>query len=253
MPAETARQVEPVDPAILDAVLGGGDAQPGDIGPLGLREGAGIRLGEGERRTVGGMGEGELRRSVGEAAQFVHPAGPKQFAQQVDEARAAHTLGRSVTDHGAGDGAIRPELHLLDCAGKAGHAAGNLAALEGRAGRAGGGEDPVPVAEDEFGVGADIHHGYEAILVRQVDGEHAGGRIGAHVAADDWQPVDPGLRVEVEAEVPRGRDQAGGAAPALRQLDLRDRVVGALADRMHGKPEEQVAHGRVARDHHLVD
>ncbi len=79
------------------------------------------------------------------------------------------------------------DAHILDRAIEPRHAAGDRAAFERRTGRARRGQDPVPVAEDQLGVGADVHDRDEPLFVRQVDRQHAGRGVGADVAADDRQ------------------------------------------------------------------
>ena len=70
-----------------------------------------------------------------------------------------------------------------------------------------------PVAEQQLGVGADVHDRDEAIFVREIDGEHARRGVGADVAADDRQAVDARLRVD--------RQQAAGGRSSTRLVVVR--------------------------------
>jgi hypothetical protein len=78
-------------------------------------------------------------------------------------------------------------------------------------------------------------------------------RVGTDVAADDRQTVDARVRVDWQQAAPPGRRQAGGRALAVGELDLGDRSVRVLADRVDPLPEEQVAHRRVADERDVVD
>ncbi len=99
-------------------------------------------------------------------------------------------MRRDVADHAEANltvGVI--DLHVLDRAIKPRHAAGDRAALERRPGRAACGEDAILVAEDQLRIRADVHHGDEPVLVKDVDREHACRGVGADVAADDRAAV----------------------------------------------------------------
>jgi len=63
--------------------------------------------------------------------------------------------------------------------------AGDGATLECRPGRTRCRENTISIAHDELGVRPDIHDRHEAGLVREIDRQHARGRIGADVSADD--------------------------------------------------------------------
>ena len=85
--------------------------------------------------------------------------------------------------------------HALDRAGRRPLAAADLGALEGRAGRARGGEQPVAVAEDDLGVRADVDdEGRPGRPVRRL-GQDDAGRVRADVAGDARQDVDAGAGV----------------------------------------------------------
>ncbi len=145
------------------------------------------------------------------------------------------------------------DSYRFDRAVEGWHAAGDRAAFKRRSGGAGGGEDAVAVAEDKLGVGADVHDGDEAIFVGKIDREHAGGGIGADVAADDGCAVNASFGVDRKQAAAGRVGEAGGRALALGHFDFGDRAVGILADGIDVLAEEEVAHGGVADDDHLVN
>ena len=161
--------------------------------------------------------------------------------------------GAPSADHAEFEGAVARQRHILDRAIERRHAARDRAAFEGRTGRTRGRQNPVPVAQDQLRIGADVHHRDQAVFVRDIHRQHAGRRVRAHVSADDRSPVDARLRMNRQQAAPAGGRQAGGGALALGHLDLGDRPVRILPDRIHALAEEQVAHGRVADHHHLVN
>ena len=183
VPAEAAGQIEDVDLVEVDAVAREDDVQAGDVGALGLRQLVDVALQEVD--AVSRSSSVMRLDVVFEAAHLVHPAGAQQFAQQVDQAGAADALGRAVADDAEVECAVVADRDVFDGAVERGHAAGDGAAFERRAGGAGGRENAMLVAEDQLGVGADVHDRDEAVFVREVDGQHAGGGVGADVAADD--------------------------------------------------------------------
>src|ERR1017187_4496905 len=73
------------------------------------------------------------------------------------------------------------------------------------------------------------------------------------VATDDGSAVDASPGMNWQKALLASLDQAGGCSLAFGHLDFGYRVVGGLADRIHALPEEEIAHGRVAHDDHLVD
>ena len=77
---------------------------------------------------------------------------------------------------------------------------------------------------DQLGVGADVHDRDQAIFVGQIDGEHAGGGVGADVAADDRQPVDARLRVNRQQQPAAAGRQAGASSrlPAAISISVID-------------------------------
>ena len=120
----------------------------------------------------------------------------------------------------------------------------DLGALEGRPGRARGGQQPVAVAQDDLGVRADVDD--QLTAARTGSGASAritAGRVGADVAGDARQDVDPGARVDPQAEL--GRRQAH--RPVGGQRERR------AAERRRVDPEQEVVHDRVAHDRQLED
>ena len=88
------------------------------------------------------------------------------------------------------------DAHPLDGAGCGALAAGDLRALEGGAGRAGAGEQPLPVAQHDLGIGADIDDQRHLVdMMRGFRQDHAGG-VGADMAGDAGQHEDPGVGME---------------------------------------------------------
>ena len=96
--------------------------------------------------------------------------------------------GGAVADHAEVECAVVVDGDIFDRAIERRHAAGDRAAFERRPGGATAARMRCSVAEDQFGIGADIHDGDEPVLVRDIDRQHAGRRIGADVAADDRRP-----------------------------------------------------------------
>ena len=74
------------------------------------------------------------------------------------------------------------DAHALDGAGRGALAAGDLRALEGRAGRARAGEQPLAVAEHDLGVGADVDEQRDLVVA----GPGARTRITPAASAPTW-------------------------------------------------------------------
>ena len=104
-----------------------------------------------------------------------------------------------------GSSVSRIDAHPLDGAGRGALAAGDLRALEGRARRRGGGEQPVAVAQHDLGIGADIDDQRHLVgLVRRLGQDDAGG-IGADMAGDAGQHEDPGIGMDAQIDLARPR------------------------------------------------
>jgi hypothetical protein len=67
------------------------------------------------------------------------------------------------------------------------------------------------------------------------------------------QPVDARIRLDRQQAAPAGRPQTGRRPLAVGQLDLGNRSVRVLSNRVHTLPEEQIPHRRVADEHDVVD
>ena len=125
-----------------------------------------------------------------------------------------------VADHAELD-VVVADLDDLDRAVGGPHAAADRAALERRAGRRRGREDPVAVAEHDLAVGADVDEQPGALVAVHAGGEHAGDDVAADVRAERGEERGPGPRVQREAEVggEHGRaaaavDMMNGATPS---------------------------------------
>ena len=79
------------------------------------------------------------------------------------------------------------------------------APFEGRAGRRGAGEQPLAIAEHDFGVGSDIDEKREFVPEIRPLGEHDAGRVGADMAGDAGQRIDERARRDVEPQLARPR------------------------------------------------
>ena len=144
-------------------------------------------------------------------------------------------------------------VDFLDRALEPRHATGDRSAFERRTGRARRRKDPLLVAEDQLRVRPDVHDGHEAVFVGQADRQHARRRIGPDVSADDREAVDAGLGMDREQAAPSRLGQAGRRSSSRLHVDLGDRAVGALSNRVHVLAKEDVAHRGIAHDDDLVD
>ena len=130
------------------------------------------------------------------------------------------------------------DAHALDGAGRGALAAGNLRALESRAGRRGAGDEAILIAEYEFGIGADIDQQSEFIAQIRPFGEHDGGGVGADMAGNAGQAIDESAGRDIEAEFARPRFEGA----VQRQRERRAAEFGRI------EAEEQMVHDRIA-DH----
>ena len=133
---------------------------------------------------------------VREASELVHPACTQELGHEIHESRSANTFGTPVSDHACVDVSIVLDAHAFDGSVESGHAAGDGAALECRAGGARGCEDAFASAHDELGVGADIHESHRAVFAGQVDGKETRRRVGSDMAADERHAVHAGTRMD---------------------------------------------------------
>ena len=257
MPAKPAGQIEAVDPFQCDPKAVGDESQPRRVGTLGLRQLVDVGLGQKDPALAVDREGGGL--VAGEAAPCVHPPGTAQLAQKIHQARAAHAGWWTIADHvevelaAVGDVADVADRHPLDGPGERRHTTTHAAAFEGGSGGAGRGEDALAVADEDLRVGADVHHHRHFFALGETGGEETGGGVGTDVARDQRQAVDPGFRVERQAEFSGGDLEAGCVSLATPELVLGGRAVGELADRLNVEAKKEVAHRRVAGDHHLDD
>ena len=135
------------------------------------------------------------------------------------------------------------DAHPLDGARCGALAAGDLGALEGRARRAGGGEQLVAVAQHDLGIGADIDdQGHLVGLMRRLRQDDAGG-IGADMAGDAGQHEDAGIGMDPELDL-RGPD---GDRPVGRERERRPAQLGRI------DAQQQMMHDRIADEGDLED
>ena len=149
-----------------------------------------------------------------------------------------------VADHAvAGLERLGIDAHALDRAGRGPLAAADLRALEGRARRARGGEEPIAVAEHDLGVRADVDDQVDLVAqVRPLGEDHARG-VGADVARDAGQHVGAGAGMDGEAEL--GRRQPHRLVD--RERERRAAELGRV------EAEQEVVHDRVADERDLED
>ena len=133
-------------------------------------------------------------------------AGQKHLADRLDDAGAADAgdadVGRRLGEFRlVGPLVAADHLHLrlerhridpdaLDRARRGALAAGNLRALEGRAGRRGGRDQPILVAEHDLGVGADVDQQRDLLAAMRTFRERRAGGIRADMAGDAGEGVD---------------------------------------------------------------
>ena len=181
---------------------------------------------------------------AGELALAVDDARAEQLGDDVDDAGAADADRRFAAD----DGVAR--LHRLgvdragiDRAVGGAHAAGDVAALERRARRAGAAHQEFVVAEHQLAVRAQVDEQRQLLAVPDHRGERAGGDVAADVAADVRRKDQLCLRVQAEAQLVGaevvGQEEAG---------DVR-----LHAHRIGEQAQQQVVHGGVAGQAHAVD
>ena len=190
----------------------------GENGALGTDEIVDVHLVDGDFPL--GLTVLGLRKDVSSHAVVV-PADPVPFPDKqalgIDDA-AAEKLGDNIDDAAAADAhGLLPGvphdgeggLHggFVDGAGLNGavggaHTAGDVAALKGRTGGAGAAHQKVPVAEDNFAVGAQVDEQAHLVPVPDAGGQSTGGDIAAHVRADVGRDQHLGQGVGRELHVP---------------------------------------------------
>ncbi len=164
-----------------------------------------------------------------------------QLGDGVDEPGAAQALGLDVADDLQGHVVAEPDD--LDGAVGGAHAAPDRAALEGRARRGRGRDDPVAVGQHDLAVGADVDEEPRALVAVEPAGEHAGHDVAADVGPERGEEEGPRPRVDGEAELGRVHGREG----RRRHDERRD------TDRLGVDAEHQRGHRGVAGQRHLVD
>ena len=154
----------------------------------------------------------------------------EHFGDDLDNAGAANSGDADPGDRFGKARLVRPKIaadhlesrlqslpidaHALDRAGRSALAAGNLRALEGRAGRRGTGEQPILVAKDKFGVGADIDEKGQFVAQIGPFGKHDAGGVRADMPGDARQAIDEGAGRDGEAQLRARASNAASSASA---------------------------------------
>jgi hypothetical protein len=132
------------------------------------------------------------------------------------------------------------DLDPFDGAGGGALAGADLRALEGRAGGRGAGEHALGVAQQDLGIGADIDDSVSSVWRAGRLGQRDGGGVGADMARDAGQQVDPRA---VGATPARSRSRASSVtAVGGGQRE------GRLAQFHRVDAQQEVVHHRVADD-----
>ena len=215
------------------------DHELGLAGPEHVREGASVR---------DDAGRSGRERAVDRPVGREHPC-QVELGDRLDDPGAADAghvhVGESrlvrpriAPDHAdARLEGLRVDAHALDRPRRRPLSAGDLRALERRAGRARRGQQALAVAEHDLGVRADVDD--EVHLVAEVRslGEDDARGVGTDVARDAGQDVRPRAAVHGEAEVASGQPH--------RLVDgQRER---RPAERRRIDPEQEVVHDRDCR------
>ena len=161
----------------------------------------------------------------------------------VDETRPAQSLRLDVPDHLR----ARPSSRLIFTtsmrARRRPHAAPDGGALERRAGRGGGGEEPVAVAEHELAVRADVQEQPDPRVAIHARCQEPGDDVAADVGAEGGEDHGTGTGVDPDSDV---RRQDLGEQP-------RRHNEGRHPERLGIDAERDVGHGGIAGDRDLVD
>ena len=176
--AEGAADEELLDVGELDAHRAAEQRDAGVHGRFGAHQAADVALADGDVAAVVGLvapGDDVLgpaepvahaRRGepLADVPALVDDPGHEELGDEVDQAAAADAARPGVVDGAVRrfEG-VRVDPHVLDRADRGAHAAGDAAAFEGGAGRAGAGDEPLLVAEDHLAVGADVDEDGELV------------------------------------------------------------------------------------------
>lgn len=237
--AEGAGEVNRL-PLIREAVgLAGEEVESGSNGSLGelqfphiaLEETDGIR--QGQRGT-----EGEA--SVGGDGTEIQGDG-----DGVDQTAPADPPGLSAAEDLAGECAI-PKGHTGDGPGGGAHAHGDPGAFEGGAGRRGGAEEALRVADDDFAIGTEVDERGGLRAVGKAGGDNAGEDVAADEPAEAREEGDGGPwggEVIVPAKFREGKGLGFGVGGGE----------GMMGEGVDGKSGEEVVHHRVADEEDFLD
>ena len=178
----------------VDAVAAEHDLQAGDVGALGLRQLVDVALEEIDvaSRIERDRARGRLR------------SGPSRSSGRCAAARSSGRPGRSRRCPAGAPPPITPRRNVAVVVdGRRLRSRHRAPACRTRSRRLRTPDRPGTrrpgcgaVAEDQLGVGADVHDRDQPVLVREIDRQHARRRVGADVAADDRRAVDARLRMD---------------------------------------------------------
>jgi hypothetical protein len=138
---------------------------------------------------------------------------------------------------------IASDANRFDRPFRRAHAAGDVAGLQGRAGRARKTRDPTPVQQRDLGVGADVQRQHCAALALGGDRQQQRGVVPADEARYVPECVDATARCGVQSQL--ACLDVGGAG--------RDRNERRLAELRHRVAPQQMLHHRVAGDDQVHD
>ena len=141
-----------------------------------------------------------------EPARLIEQPEPDQPGDRVDQPGAAQAAAVDVADdvelHFVGG-----HRHDLDGPVRGPHAAADRRALEGRARRCRGREQPLAVPEHDLAVRADVHEQPDARVAVHARREQAGHDVAAHICAEGGEHDGAGPRVDADPDL--GREQFG--------------------------------------------
>ena len=178
-----------------------------------------------------------------EPARGVQQAQPDQSGHRVHQAGAAQALRFGVADHLEAQ-FVRGHGDDLDGAVGGPHPALDRGALERGPGRGGRGQQPVPVAQDDLAVGADVDEQAHPGVPVHPAGQQPGRDVAADVGAERGEHHRAAPRVHGARQAQVGREHLG------KQPGGHDE--GRHAERFGVDAEHQVGHGGVARHRDLV-
>ncbi len=176
-----------------------------------------------------------------EAPGGIDAAHAREFGDHVHQTRSAQADRRLATDDLKVQ-ALVVDGHDLDGPGGCAHAAGDGRCLERRAGGSGRTDESLAVGEDDLAVGADVDEQAQPLVAVHSGRQRTRDDVTTHVGAQRGEDrcARPGMNRYAEVrcsqtfEVGAGQDERGHS------------------ERLGIDPEEQLHHGRVARERQLV-